>query len=419
VAKKKPSLSTVVAFMSDDTQARIETEDERPTSTLPLTSIFPDPNQPRQLLPTDLIEAVIANKITRIEALRRWIEQAATRDASPAQRRNVQELKRLADSIAQHGLISPISVRQPVPNEAISPNVEYMIVTGERRYWAHVYLLSQNRQIQEGDISVDPAQIKATLASTGITIRAHQLIENLLREDINAIERAQGMWALRYELSGVNYSSPLRQAQDTASTNIDAENDEVNYSSPQLVPWSRVEETLGISKRYRIFVTSVLNLCTGAQEIVKAHSLAEMTIRPIVQKLKDKPDLQVKALNQLIAWQAENESEDGPNRAIVASVKKFVDQLLAVEASKDTETKITRSVSSAPVVRFHKKVRQTLDFLGRLKADDKEGLTEALGRDEFTDIMIDLRNLRQQIDTIIETVTETYPPDDEMSPPDV
>jgi len=31
---------------------------------------------------------------------------------------------------------------------------------------------------------------------------------------------------------------------------------------------------------------------------------------------------------------------------------------------------------------------------------------------------IDLRNLRRQIDTIIETVTETHPPDDEMSTPD-
>ena len=365
--------------------------------------------------------------MTRLEALQSWIGRAATKDASPAQRRNVQELKRLADSIAQHGLISPISVRQPDPNEANSPDVEYIIVTGERRYWAHVYLLSENKRIQEGDISVDPAQIKATIASAGITIRAHQLIENLLREDINAIERAQGMWALRYELSGVNYSSPLRQAQGTTSDGIDAENDEVNYSSPlrqaqdtaQLAPWSRVEETLGISKRYRIFVTSVLNLCAGAQEIVKAHSLAEMTIRPIVQKLKDKPDLQIKALNQLIAWQAENESEDGPNRAIVASVKTFVDQLLAGEASKDTGAKITRSVSSAPVVRFHNKVRQTLDFLGRLKADDKEGLTEALGRDEFTDIMIDLRHLRRQIDAIIETVTQAHPPDDTMSPPGV
>jgi hypothetical protein len=225
------------------------------------------------------------------------------------------------------------------------------------------------------------------------------------------------MWALLYELSGVNYSSPLRQTQDAPPANSDTENDEVNYSSPQLVPWSRAEETLGISKRYRIFVTSVLNLCAEAQEIVKAHSLAEMTIRPIVQKLKDKPDLQVKALNQLVAWQIENASEDGPNRAIVASVKAFVEQLLAEETVKDSEAKITRSVSSAPVVRFHSKVRQTLDFLGRLKTNDKKGLIEALGHDEFTDIMIDLRSLRRQIDALIDTVNQTYPPDDKMSPP--
>ena len=42
---------------------------------------------------------------------------------------------------------------------------------------------------------------------------------------------------------------------------------------------------------------------------------------------------------------------------------------------------------------------------------------EALGRDEFTEVMIDLRHLRQQIETILETVIESHPADDEMSLP--
>lgn len=406
MAKKKPSLSsTVVPFMSPERQAQIDAEDED-LSRLPLDSILPDPNQPRRLLPVDLAEAVTTNTLSCLEALKEWIQRAEVDTAPPTLRYNIRELKRLADSIERHGLISPISVRNPRPDETVPSGTEYLIVTGERRYWAHVYLVSEGKQIQEGETTSDPAQIKATIASSGITVRAHQLIENLLREDINAIERARGMWALRYELSGVNYSSP--------STGDEVQKEGVNYSSPQLVPWARVEETLGISKRYRIFVTSVLNLSQEAQEIVEAHALAEMTIRPIVQKLKDKPDLQIKALKQLVAWQAENEAGEGPGRSIVASVKELVDQLLAGERAK---AKITRSVSSAPVVRFHNKLRQTLDFISRLKPTDREGLTEALGRDEFAEVMIDLRHLRQQIDTILETVTESYPADDEMSPP--
>jgi hypothetical protein len=394
-----------MAFMSDDAQARLEAQGQT-AATLPLDAILPDPNQPRRLLPVDLVEAVTAKGLTPVAALKEWMRRAEVETTAPSLQRNVHELKRLADSIEQHGLISPISVRQPGLAESLPAGIEYLIITGERRYWAHVYLLSQGKRIHEGETTTDPSQIKATIASAGITIRAHQLIENLLREDINAIERARGMWVLRYELSGVNYSSP--------ST---AEFNGVNYSSPHLVPWSQVEHALGISKRYRIFVTSVLNLCSEAQNIVESHSLAEMTIRPIVQKLKDKPELQVQALNQLIAWQAENEAEGGPNRAIVASVKELVDRLLAGEAGKTAEPRITRSVSSAPVVRFHSKVRQTLDFLGRLKPTDRGGLTEALGRDEFAEVMIDLRILRQQIDTILESVSLSHPAGPAKPPP--
>ena len=304
MAKKKPSLSsTVVAFMSDESQARIEAEEEG-LSILSLNSILPDPEQPRRLLPDDLAKAVAANTLSRIEALKEWFRRAEADTAPPTLPYNIRELKRLADSIARHGLISPISVRKPRPDESVPPDTQYLIVTGERRYWAHIYLVSEGKQIQEGETTTDPAKIKVTVAQSGITVRAHQLIENLLREDINAIERARGMWALRYELSGVNYSSPSN-----------GDEGEVNYSSPQLVPWARVEETLGISKRYRIFVTSVLNLSQEAQDIVDRHSLAEMTIRPIVQKLKDKPDLQVRALKQLVTWQGENE---GPEKVLVA-----------------------------------------------------------------------------------------------------
>jgi hypothetical protein len=379
--------------MSDDTQARLEAQSQ-PPATLPLDSILPDPNQPRRLLPADLMEAVITRHSTPVAALQTWLrraERAQAETTTPALLHNVRELKRLADSIEQHGLISPISVRQPGPEESLPAGAAYLIITGERRYWAHVYLLSEGKQIHEGETISEPSQIKATIAPAGITIRAHQLIENLLREDINAIERARGMWILRYELSGVNYSSPDEADFEGVnySSPFAADLTGVNYSSPQLVAWSQVEQALGISKRYRIFVTSVLKLSPEARELVDT----------------------LKALNQLVAWQAENEAEDGPGRAIVASVRELVDKLLAAEAGAPAEAKITRSVSSAPVVRFHNKVRQTLDFLGRLKPNDREGLTEALGRDEFAEVMIDLRHLCLQIDTILDSVTASQPPD--------
>jgi hypothetical protein len=396
VAKKKASLSTVVAFMSDQAQARLEAEVQG-AALLPLAAILPDPGQPRRLLPEEISAEVNEGRLSPVEAIRAWQGRA---ESEPGPQTHLHELARLADSIARHGLINPISVRQPRPQEAVPAGVDYLIVTGERRYWAQVYLLAQERQIQAGETTADPALIKATMAPAGVTVRAHQLIENLLRADINAVERARGLWALRYELSGVNYSSPPAETGE--------EEEEVNYSSPalepgsRLVPWARVEETLGISKRYRIFITSVLHLSEAAQAIVAQYDLAEMTIRPIVQKLKDKPELQLAALRQLVAWQAG--SETGPEQGLVASVKELVEQLLARAAAPVQEAaapKVTRAVSSAPAVRFRYKIRQTLDFLNRLKPDDRAGLSQVLSRQEFADVMVDLRNLRQQIDELL------------------
>jgi hypothetical protein len=445
VAKKKSSLSTVVAFMSDETQAKFEVEDQpQAITTAPLESILPDRDQPRRLLPIDLVEAIATGGLARVEALQEWVTRAESETAEAGLRRNIRELKRLADSIEQHGLISPISVRLPRPDEFVPPGTEYLIVTGERRYWAHVYLLSEGKQIHEGETITDPNEIKITLARPGVSVRAHQLIENLLREDINAVERARGMWALRYELSGIKLASPpseeIEESDDVNLSSHEAGEDQttevnlsshevdegqttdVNLSSHDLVLWSEVETLLGISRRYRIFVTSTLKLCQEAQDLIANHDLAELTIRPIIQKLRDKPELQVKALKQVIEWQAENEEEGGPGVSVVASVKELVEQLLASEAAgQEAEPtppipKRFRAVSSAPVIRFRNKVRQTLDFLGRLKDEDRAGLTEALYQEDFTDVVVDLRNLHQQLEVILKEVARRRPPDPEMPP---
>lgn len=411
MTKRKPSLSQMPSLTDSETSS---TTEKNTVETAPLIAILPDPGQPRRLLPADLAKGVSVGTISPRDALQVWLNQAESDTAEAALRRNVRELKRLAASIAQHGLISPISVRPPRPEEFIPPGVTYFIITGERRYWAHVYLLNEGLQIQAGQNVTSPEFIKITLAPSGISVRAYQLIENLLREDLNAIERAQGLWALRYELS-VNYSSP-------SPASLEADEDSptlpttsgVNYSSPQLVPWARVEEALGISKRYRIFMTSVLQLSDAAQALVASHNLAEMTIRPITQKLKDKPDLQLQALQQLIEWQNAEEDE-GPGQSIVTSIKGFVDQLLISESdntiqSETATPKRSRAISSAPVLRFRDKVRQTLDFLSRLKKTDRAELTRALQRGDHVDVMLDLRLLREEIDTFLKSMSQTVEP---------
>lgn len=112
---------------------------EAPNQTLPLHRVEPNPNQPRRLF-----------------------DEVA--------------LQELADSIAQHGMIQPITVRA-------LPNGYYQIIAGERRWRAA--RLAGLKEIPANIIEADDRKA-AELA----------LIENLQREDLNPIEEAQGFQQL-------------------------------------------------------------------------------------------------------------------------------------------------------------------------------------------------------------------------------
>jgi hypothetical protein len=397
VAKKKTALTSSL-FRDIDPYAQTQTESDDNLAPLPLTVIRPDPDQPRRILTANLIRMVAAGTRSPNEALQQWMNEGGKSSAQ-----KLRELQKLARSIEMHGLINAITIRPPRAGEQAPAGVKYFIVTGERRYWAHVLLNLEGRPIQAGTETVDPAYIRTIISAEGITIRAHQLIENIIREDINAIEKAHGLWALRYELSGVNYSSPEMAAGG-----------KVNYSSPSssLVPWAQVEETLDISKRYRIYLTNVLNLSEEAQTLVMEHDLAEMTIRPITQKLKKNPDLQIAALRQLIAWQQEDAADNGGSRAITKSVQELVEHLLRRAEMESGSRKTDVIELSSEAERFRSKVRGTARFLNRMKAKDVTTLARDLALDaNHSDTVETLHNLRQQIDDLLRQVAEYQTPE--------
>ena len=85
-------------------------------------------------------------------------------------------LSELADSIARHGLIQPIVVRPTMDGT-------YMIIAGERRW----------RACRIAGINEVPVIIKETDDKTLMELA---LVENLQREDLNAVEEALGYKAL-------------------------------------------------------------------------------------------------------------------------------------------------------------------------------------------------------------------------------
>lgn len=90
-------------------------------------------------------------------------------------------LAELADSIAKHGVIQPLLVR-PMPDGS------YQLVAGERRW----------RASRMAGLTEVPVLIKELSDDEAMALA---LIENLQREDLNAIEEAQGIKALMDTLS--------------------------------------------------------------------------------------------------------------------------------------------------------------------------------------------------------------------------
>ena len=119
-----------------------EVREKSPYQLLPIHKVEPNPNQPR-------------------------------RDFDP------EELQSLADSIATHGVVQPLTVRE-------TANGYYQIIAGERRWRAA--RMAQLREIPAVIIQADDKKVMELA-----------LIENLQRQDLNPVEEAMGYQTLMTE----------------------------------------------------------------------------------------------------------------------------------------------------------------------------------------------------------------------------
>ena len=131
-AKRKSGLGKGLSALM--TEAQTETGQTAQEQTLPLTSIIPNPNQPRTHF-------------------------------------NETELRELSESIEKHGVLQPLLVRHKGDH--------YEIIAGERRYQA-----SKRAGLDEVPVIIRDVDDQDMLALA--------LIENLQRSDLNPIEEARG-----------------------------------------------------------------------------------------------------------------------------------------------------------------------------------------------------------------------------------
>lgn len=97
----------------------------------------------------------------------------------PRQDFDPEELQALADSIAEHGVIQPLTVRE-------LPTGYFQIIAGERRW----------RAARQAGLTEIPAVV---IEADDQKVMELALIENLQRQDLNAVEEALGYRALLVE----------------------------------------------------------------------------------------------------------------------------------------------------------------------------------------------------------------------------
>jgi ParB family chromosome partitioning protein len=103
----------------------------------------------------------------------------------PRKHHDEESLQGLADSIRQHGLLQPITV---IPLSNVNM---YRIVTGERRW----------RAAQMAGLDVIPCVVKELDSESILT---EQLIENMQREDLQPLEKAQAIAQVKRALGATN-----------------------------------------------------------------------------------------------------------------------------------------------------------------------------------------------------------------------
>ena len=239
----------------------------------------------------------------------------------PRQDFDEEELQALADSIAVHGIIQPLTVRE-------MPNGYYQIIAGERRW----------RAARMANLSDVPAVIIEADDKKAMELA---LIENLQRQDLNPLEEALGYQTLMNEYG-------LTQEEAAGR---------VGKSRPAVANALRL-----------------LGLCPEVQERVRKGELSAGPARAILQLKSEKK--QQEAAQKIVALglsvrQAELLCKNMSKEPVPQKKEVFAVDYVA-ECEKSLSKHLGRGVK---IVNGKRKGRFELEFYGQ---EDLQNLLDAL-----------------------------------------
>jgi ParB family chromosome partitioning protein len=219
-------------------------------------------------------------------------------------------LQTLADSIAAHGLIQPLSVRE-------MPNGYYQIIAGERRWRA-----SRMANLDEVPVLVLDADDR--------TVMELALVENLQREDLNPMEEAAGFQTLMDEYG---------LTQET------------------------IAERVGRSRSAVANSLRLLSLSDELADLVRSGTLSAGHARALLS-LKDEK-LRRQAAQRIMALQLSVRQAETLCRNLGKPKQKPVEQPLTVDYIAECEKSLSRHLGrKVKIVNGKRKGRFELEFYG-------------------------------------------------------
>jgi len=268
----------------------------------------------------DLFDATTSGGLVNISLSR------ITNDKNqPRKTFNDSSLKELADSIKEQGIINPITVRRY--------GEKFVIVAGERRFLA----------AKLAGLKTVPAIIKKVSKNDVMLI---SLVENLQREDLNNIDRAEGIKALKVNLG---------------------------------LPWVEIARKLGLSKQRVLDLVGLLNLPDEIKEDIRNRKLTEKHGRAL-RKLKGGKNEVLKVSKivkekKLSGDEALKLAKEVKNRFGRRSVYPG-EEALKVKSGRNPVWKVVEACKN--MLSEIKNARTSFSFYTEMTVDDKKELKETL-----------------------------------------
>ncbi len=252
------------------------------------------------------------------------ISKVEPRIDQPREIFNEESLQELSESIAQYGLIQPITARK-------LDSGYYQIIAGERRWRA-----ARLAGLTEVPVRVIEADDRRTAELA--------LVENLQREDLNPIEQARGFRSLIEEYG-------LTQEEAAKS---------VGKSRPAITNAMRL-----------------LSLCPAVLELVEQGKLSAGHARALVPILDDK--LQTAAANEVVEkGLSVRQTEQLAQKLTKPPKQPKAETGISVDYCAEVANRLSQSLGRKVKLVDGKKIgRIEIEFYG---ADDREALISALER---------------------------------------